>query len=1709
MRSRPPLRSIAALAAIVCVATCTEAPTGPAKPAAASVGLVPVFSQSAAFAAQHLADFGLRFDSVRVVLRGFPDTAVVVKDTTIFFSSSGPDSVSLDLKIPIEAVRQEFSAGLDYKGPGGVVFHGGPVIVNSHPVNGPAPAGDSIRVNYVGPGHNVKAITISPKSVTLSGIASTAFTVGAIDSTGAPTAVPPLDWSSSNDALVSAAGSNTGGAAQSHGVRGSATITATSPSGISDNTVVTVVLPAASIAVVSGADQTGKAGSALPSPAIVQVSASDGIGVSGVTVVFAAPAGGGVGTASATTDGNGRAQTTLKLGSASGAQSFSAQAGAFSATIGATATAGDPTALAIVSGNLQSGTVNTALANALIVKVTDTFGNAVNGATINWARTGGNGTLGAVTSTSDATGIASNSYTLGSTAGSEAVSASIGGATVSFILNSTAGAPAAIAIVSGSGQNGGANQSLANPFVVKVTDAGGNAVANATVSWSANNGSIAPGSITDASGQTSGTLRLGSIVGAASAVATIANNHSVTFSATLTAGAASVITIVAGDNQSAAVGTAVATAPSVKITDASNNPLSGVVVTFAPASGSGSVSPSNGQATTNASGIATLTSWTLGTTAGAQALTASATGTAGVTFHATATAGAAANIAIVAGDNQTATVGTVVTTAPSVKITDASTNPLSGVVVTFAPAGGSGSTSPINGQATTNASGIATLTSWTLGATAGAQSLTASATGTSGITFHATASAGTASVIAIVAGDNQSATVGTAVPTAPSVKVTDASTNPLSGVVVTFAVASGGGTISPVNGQATTNASGIATLTSWTLGTTAGAQTLSASATGTGSATFHATANAAAADHMVITGSIAFVANAQSGTTSFPGTLPSGTVHDVSYNPVNGASVFWSLGTPCAAGFVLGTSPTTTNSSGIATAPAITVPNGTAGSCVLLTSLTNSFSPSSNRFYAIMKPAAATAWLGTSSDTAWATASNWSSGSAPSSATTIFVPVAVPSPKLLADGSGGSITLESGSTNLRLNTHILTASGDIVASGSGITNGTLTLNGTGTVNITGTLPTTNIGNGGSCGAFQLSGAASTGTITVNCPLTIGAQTLTVGGNFSTASATGVLVMTSAGGLVDVSGSSTFAGASEATFLTNGTFKARGDFAQSTAVSGASYAPSGLHATSLAGAGNQSVSFADAANSFFNDVDLSNAGVTTTFTTLVTVNHNLTANANTNLVQSGAGKRIVVAGTVTAATSANLGGVDSLRVTGTTFPIYSNVTVSRAPKVTQLTGAVVLTANRTVSGGLSIATSPASLELAGHSLTVDDSIDVVGTLKFLSASSGGTLTVGGKFNIDGGTVTAQAGTLQLSGDFTENGAIAPSAGFLTKFAGTGAQSVTFTHPSTTQSFFADLEIANTNVFGATFATNGVVMGTLTVDANAVLKTGGGLVITAMSVVTSGNGANMGSIAELVDSSSIFPSYGGSSPATTRIAHGVTMTSDATLTGSLIVQNTLDINSKQLTVKDFTVGTGGLLKMAAASDSVVVNGNAVFAGNSQDDFPFAAGAFDFKGNVTVSGTETFYVSNSTANTARFTSTSPQTISISGTNNFFANIGLGRQFQSSGFTPSNSSVTFATDARLIGVLDLHTNAAATINAGTTLTLTSSDPGLNFHNGTSMHVGGTVAPTTLVCQRDNSGATAPQINGTGTFGSISTIVPGSGPGTTIDNSCRTAALP
>lgn len=188
--------------------------------------------------------------------------------------------------------------------------------------------------------------------------------------------------------------------------------------------------------------------------------------------------------------------------------------------------------------------------------------------------------------------------------------------------------------------------------------------------------------------------------------------------------------VVSGDGQTAIVGTQVA--PLIVRVTSGGNPVVQQVLNFRVVSGGGSVY--GGTELTDNDGIAQEL-WTLGTRASELQkvevrAVESTTGAAKVfaTFNATALPDPAAQIAIGAGNQQTAHPLSSVPIAPAVQVTDQYGNPVPNVTVSFTPAGGSGSVT--SGTPTTLANGTATVGSWTLGATCGStNSLTATATG--------------------------------------------------------------------------------------------------------------------------------------------------------------------------------------------------------------------------------------------------------------------------------------------------------------------------------------------------------------------------------------------------------------------------------------------------------------------------------------------------------------------------------------------------------------------------------------------------------------------------------------------------------------------------------------------------------------------------------------------------------------------------------------------------------------------------------------------------------------------------------------------------------------------------------------------------------------------------------------------------------------------
>ncbi len=313
--------------------------------------------------------------------------------------------------------------------------------------------------------------------------------------------------------------------------------------------------------------------------------------------------------------------------------------------------------------------------------------------------------------------------------------------------------------------------------------------------------------------------------------------------------ATAVLAVSAGASQTAMVGHAVGTPPSVTVT-VNSQLAAAVLVTFTVTGGGGSVTGATVK--TDSTGTAAVGSWTLGTVAGTNTITATVAGSTPVAFTATGIAGAAATITKASGDGQSVVVGSTLTSKPAVLVADQYGNVVAGAQVTFSLTGGGGTLT--GAIATTGPNGVATLGGWTLGTAVGTNSLTASVAGVSTVAaFSETGTAGAVATLTKVAGtDNLSAVIGSALATAPAVRLADQFGNLVVGQTATFAVASGGGSVT--GATPVSSAIGIATVGGWTLGSTLGPNTLTASSGTAPSVTFTAT------------GTVAFNASQYAGT---------------------------------------------------------------------------------------------------------------------------------------------------------------------------------------------------------------------------------------------------------------------------------------------------------------------------------------------------------------------------------------------------------------------------------------------------------------------------------------------------------------------------------------------------------------------------------------------------------------------------------------------------------------------------------------------------------------------------------------------------------------------------------------------------------------------------------------------------------------------------
>ena len=616
---------------------------------------------------------------------------------------------------------------------------------------------------------------------------------------------------------------------------------------------------ASAMAVARGEALTAVAGTAAAVSPQVVVLSSVGEPVSGVTVNFLVTSGGGsVATTSAVTNWQGRAGPgSWTLGTTAGPNALTATvAGLTGSPVTFSATGVTPATQVVLTTAPVGGASGAALATQPVVELRDGAGTLVTGdsttvVTVSVAAGVGGSVGGTLTATaangvatfSDVTlaGLAGTPYTLRfSAAGLAAADAP--GVTV------TPGV-ATQAVVTSMPVPGPSGAVMTTQPVVAIRDAQGNTVTSTpatTVTFSLIQGVggtlSGPVAATTVNGvATFSGLVLAGVVGTGYTLrVTVPGYPSTDVPGIFVSGPGAPTQVsLSTAPVGGASGSALVVQPALTLRDSAGNIATGDSSTAIPvalvAGAGGSLGGT--QTVTAVNGVVTFSGLTLAGVVGTgYTLRFSATGLTAVDAPGVTVVGPgpAAQLTVTTVPAGGAS-GTALTRQPAVTVRDAQGNTCitdNATLVTLALASGAGGT--LGGVlSASSVNGVATFSGVTLAGVVGTgYTLRFSAAGltaadAAGVTVSGP---GTATQMAVQAGQGQTAPPNTAVPVAPAVVVRDAAGNGVPGIAVAFAVTSGGGVV--VGATATTGAGGVATVDRWTLGAAPGAQTLTATVPG-------------------------------------------------------------------------------------------------------------------------------------------------------------------------------------------------------------------------------------------------------------------------------------------------------------------------------------------------------------------------------------------------------------------------------------------------------------------------------------------------------------------------------------------------------------------------------------------------------------------------------------------------------------------------------------------------------------------------------------------------------------------------------------------------------------------------------------------------------------------------------------------------------------
>jgi adhesin/invasin len=283
------------------------------------------------------------------------------------------------------------------------------------------------------------------------------------------------------------------------------------------------------VAVADSEGVSGPAGAALESPVKIRVTDSTGRALPDVLVNWIAQDGGQVEAVDVRTDSLGEARAKWTLGPRTGRQRLRAQVGSGHGSravppvmMEATALAGSATGIVVVSGDAQRGTAGAALPKPVVIKVVDAAGNGVEDVSIVLSPSAGS--VPDTVAQSDASGIAKIHWTLGRAAGDHSLGLHVDGVDKSLKVTAraNAAAPANLSFDDAAAADTHATHSKGKRLVAVVTDAFGNPVPDARLSFSSKSGSVTPArAVSDSKGRVSVAWTVGTKAGEQSLIGAV------------------------------------------------------------------------------------------------------------------------------------------------------------------------------------------------------------------------------------------------------------------------------------------------------------------------------------------------------------------------------------------------------------------------------------------------------------------------------------------------------------------------------------------------------------------------------------------------------------------------------------------------------------------------------------------------------------------------------------------------------------------------------------------------------------------------------------------------------------------------------------------------------------------------------------------------------------------------------------------------------------------------------------------------------------------------------------------------------------------------------------------------------------------------------------------------------------------------------------